>query len=241
MDEIENKIPALFLHIQKTAGTSIIAAARRKYGNDMTSHGDCWGRPPGAFSQIGFVSGHLGYNYAESLFDGRYSFTFLRNPIERVLSMYYFCRERDANEFMIYKRANEFSLEVFLRAGFQDEWVRKNIWNNQVWQLAHGYAHLDARTIVDFEPSELLNLAIEHLDCFSYVGFTEQFDIDATEIFKALNLPSDGRLPKANVTIGRPAADEVSRIELDLLEELTELDRKLYAYAWEKYQLKDLG
>ena len=34
--------------------------------------------------------------------DKRYSFIFLRNPIERVLSYYYFCKSRDPKEFEIY-------------------------------------------------------------------------------------------------------------------------------------------
>ena len=64
--------------------------------------------------------------------------------------MYYFCQSRNPDEFEIYKKARDLNLHDFLAAGLTDRCVRKNIWNNQVWQLAHGYAHLDDRSIEDF-------------------------------------------------------------------------------------------
>jgi len=57
--------------------------------------------------------------------------------------MYYFCKNRDPSEYVIYHKANTLSLEQFFEEGHRDPWIKKNIWNNQVWQLAHGYAHLD--------------------------------------------------------------------------------------------------
>lgn len=228
----QRKIPALFLHIQKTAGTSLLEVARRHYENSLTSHGDCWGHAPDEFKDIGFVSGHIGYDYAKHLMPGRFTFTFLRDPMERILSMYYFCRKRNPDEFMIYRHANELDLEAFLEAGLTDPWVKKNIWNNQVWQLAHGYAHLDKRTISDFHEEELLGLAIEHMGKFNYIGFTETVDRDGPAIFTALGFSPIGEVPKTNSTADRPVVSTLTPKVRDLLEELTFLDRQLYAYAW---------
>lgn len=226
-------VPALFLHIQKTAGTSIVNVARQYYGESITSHGECWGLVPNQLRHISFVSGHVGYQFVRPLMDQRFSFTFLRDPVERILSMYYFCRSRDpaAAEFVIYRRARELDLHDFLLAGLSDPWVKKNIWNNQVWQLAHGYAHLDQRTISDFQGSELLDLAKEHLCEFSYLGFTETFHLDAPAILSALGLPAGSQMPVANPTPGRPCANDSSPQVRALLEELTVLDRQLYEYA----------
>ena|ERR1035437_2729939 len=82
-----------------------------------------------------------------------------------------------------YQRSNALDLNAFLNAAVADPWIKKNIWNNQVWQLAHGYAHLDNRTVSDFDEEELLDLAIEHLGDITYVGFTETFDADCRFIF----------------------------------------------------------
>jgi len=224
-------VPALFLHIQKTAGTSIIHLARQYYGDSLLSHGDCWGKSCEQLHRFRFVSGHIGYDFARHLMPGRYSFTFLRDPAERILSMYYFCRTRNPEEFDIYRKAHEMDLPQFLESGFHDPCVRKNIWNNQVWQLAHGYAHLDSRGIDDFDETELLRLAKSHIGEFSHVGFTETFLADSGRILRDLGLPRVSRMPRVNETVGRPKDPDVSARVRDLLESLTGLDRRLYDYA----------
>lgn len=224
-------VPALFLHIQKTAGTSILHLARQHYGDSLASHGDCWGKSPDQLRHVRFISGHIGYHFARPLMEGRYTFTFLRDPAERILSMYYFCRSRDPAEFIIYQKAHELSLAGFLEAGLHDPWVRKNIWNNQVWQLAHGYAHLDDRTIADFGEDELLRLAKEHIAELSHVGFTETFAADAAPVLRALGLPGMESMPKLNETPGRPGAEAQAPEIRALLDRLTGLDRQLYDYA----------
>lgn len=228
---LPGSVPALFLHIQKTAGTSILHLARQYYGESVVSHGDCWGKSPDQLRHIRFISGHIGYHFARSLMQGRYTFTFLRDPAERILSMYYFCRARDPGEFDIYKKAHELDLREFLEAGLHDPCVRKNIWNNQVWQLAHGYAHLDDRGINNFSEAELLRLAKEHIGEFSHVGFTETFLTDSAPILSALGLPRMDEMPKLNATPGRPHAAEQPPVIKNLLGRLTELDRELYDYA----------
>jgi len=228
---IPGEVPALFLHIQKTAGTSIVHVARQYYGQNISSHGDCWGKAPEQLSHIGFISGHVGYNFIRPLMQKRYTFTFLRDPAERILSMYYFCKARDPSEFDIYQKAHEMDLSSFLAAGLSDPCVRMNIWNNQVWQLAHGYASPDGRTAEDFSEIELLHLAKTHLGEFSSVGFTESFASDSVRILKALGLPVIAEVPKMNATPGRPCAAEQSTAVRKLLSCLTELDRQLYEHA----------
>ena len=224
-------VPALFLHIQKTAGSSIVHLARQFYGASLTSHGDCWGLPPEQFRDVGFVSGHIGYDYARHLMKKRLSFTFLRDPAERILSMYYFCRTRDPAEFAIYRKAHELDLPQFLEAGLTDPFMRMRIWNNQVWQLAHGYTHLDRRTVDDFSEAELLSMAKEHLLEFSHIGFTDTFDTDAAVIMAALGFPKMQQMPKLNTSPDRPDITSLSPLIRSLLDELTVLDRELYDYA----------
>jgi hypothetical protein len=228
---LPGSVPALFLHIQKTAGTSILHLVRHYYGDSVVSHGDCWGRSPEQLSNVRFVSGHIGYDFARHLMPGRYSFTFLRDPTARILSMYYFCRARNPAEFDIYRKAQELSLPDFLEAGLHDPCVRKNIWNNQVWQLAHGYAHLDKRSLSDFGHDELLRMAKDNLASFSHVGLTERFHQDSIPVLRALGLPMTSAMPRMNATEGRPGLLEHSPVIRRKLDKLTELDRELYQFA----------
>lgn len=225
---------ALFLHIQKTAGTSIIHLACRYYGASMTSHGDYVGKPPEAFQDVRFVSGHFGYEFARRLMHDRYAFVFLRDPKKRILSMYSFLRSQKEDLFPMYRLAKELDLPAFLKAGFTHPMVKGHLWNNQVWQLACGWANPGKKKVGDFRPRELLSLAKAHLDEFDHVGFTETFEQDRDIILRALGLPTPWKKVRVNVS-PKPRIEISSEVEA-LLDGLTELDRRLYAYAWQKFK-----
>jgi hypothetical protein len=242
--------PALFLHIQKTAGSSIVDLARLSYGSDeVVSHGDYlsgWankeldkivnarGQSPENFSDKLFVSGHFGFDFARPLLRGRYSFTFLRDPLERILSYYYFCKTRDPKEYEIYALAQSMTIDQFLILGFKRPAVKACIWNNQAWQLANGYGNSNGRNILSFTPEEILELAIRHLDAFTYIGFTETFEKDRNHILKALGIIPPQEKIISNANPGRPTSRDLSIPTLKLLNELTQLDRALYEAAWRR-------
>ena len=239
--------PAVFLHIQKTAGTSIIDLVKLSWGfRRVISHGDYlngWTNvgletrgdasinAPNDFQDVPFVSGHFGYDWARHLMGKRYSFTFLRNPIERVLSYYYFCKSGDPKKFEIYALAQRVSLDEFLQMGFKDSLVKDCIWNRQALQLAHGWGNSEQRNVSSFEPDEILDLAMRHLEDFSHIGFTETFEEDRDNILAALGIVPPTEKIVSNANPGRLALKDLPRSTLQLLEELTHLDRALYKEA----------
>lgn len=225
---------ALFLHTQKTAGTSIQEMARRCYGNDgVASHGDYVELKIDGCAKLPFVSGHFGIEFARHLMDGRYCFTFLRDPIDRLISLHAFLSTRESDE-PVYRMARQQSLDGFLRLALVEEDFRQRLWNHQVWQLAWGWGAFLAggrrARITDFPPDELLAAAKENLDAFDYVGFVETFDRDATTIFRALGCahPTPRR---SNVSRKRPEPRDLPASTKDVLLEITALDQDLYDYA----------
>lgn len=275
--KVKNYRSAIFLHIQKTAGSSIVDIARKAYGSDqVVSHGDYLSPPknldsivdisrltsgsnqprsyidnifpsknldsivdargvePNYFCNRRFISGHFGYDFAKVLMKTRYSFTFLRDPTERILSFYYFCKTRDPNQFEIYALAQQLSLNDFLTMGLERPGVKACIWNNQAWQLANGYGHLNGRNILSFSDEEILALAIQHLDDFSYIGFAETFEKDRDHILKALRTVPPKEKIVSNANPNRPTANDLPLSSLKLLNELTHLDSALYNIAWRR-------
>jgi len=240
-----NLKPVVFLHLQKTAGTSIVDIARQFYGNDQViSHGAYLLEANGLLSDeksfhkdhspiklmpIQFISGHFGYDFAKQFMESHYSFTFLRNPVERILSFYYFCKIRDPNQFKHYELAQRLSLDEFLELGYTDPDIKAHIWNYQVSQLATGWGSTKGLVLSD---AELLALAIQHLDDFSYIGFTESYDEDQDKILKDIGITIPVGKHKSNANPGRPLFEGLPQSSKDLLMGLTELDRVLYEEAW---------
>ena len=208
--------------------------ARERYGNaGVVSHADFMHLGREGCDRYPFVSGHFGYDFAEPLLEGRYAFTFLRDPFERLISLYWFSRSA-TDDNILYSAAKELSFDEFLHLGRHCEGdishpLRPQIWNNQTYQLAHGYG--SDVGIDDCEPKALLVRAKRNLSRFNYVGFTETLDSDAVRIFRAVGGPSRVTRKKTNVTDGRPRVDDLPQSTIALLHEMTQLDQELYRYA----------
>ena len=223
--------PAIFMHIQKTAGTSITEAVRPHYQSDIVSHGDYLTHDTASLKNIRFISGHFGFEYARQFMDGRYSFTFLRDPVERILSLYYFSRTRDPAEYPIYRAAHEMDLATYLRAGFHHRDLNAYLWNQQAWQLACGWADPQQRDIPDFTDDQILERAKAHVMELSYVGFVESMAVDSKAVLASLQVPVHEPVVPANRTPERPQRNDLPAATIRLAEELTRLDAALYAHA----------
>lgn len=230
--------PALFLHIQKTAGTSVQEMARSAYGNDQViSHGDFLELGHEGCRKYDFLSGHFGFEFARPHMEGRYCFTFLRDPIERLLSLYEFCKTRDPAEHAIYAVAQSTDLEGFLCESHGPGHVSM-IWNNETWQLTHGWGHMMAGgppvDLLRTDRQDLLASSKANLEKFDYVGFVQTFDADIRRIFSDLGAPHLTPV-RTNTVRRKHQRASISPAARAQLEKMTELDRDLYEYALRTY------
>lgn len=227
--------PALFLHIQKTAGTSVQEMARRHYGNEnVISHGDFLTLGANKIARVPFVSGHFGIAVARPHMAGRYAFTFLRHPTARLLSLYRFCHLQPPEAHALYAAAQG-SLAEFL-AHADDPDMRPFLDNNMVWQLAHGWVmerqSLQDVRFGDIPPERMLAMAKRTLSTFDHVGLMETFDTDIRAIFAALGA-ENASVPRSNVTHDGGGSEFVDRSMRARLDALTDLDRQLHEHARE--------
>jgi hypothetical protein len=210
--------------------------AMEHYGDEnVCSHGDYMGMSPSQLKKFSFVSGHFGYDFAQELIPERFSFTFLRNPIERIISLYCFCRTRDPEEFPIYRAACEHDFDGFLQAVNDNNIVRSYISNSQVWCLASGpgFAEIAGDELPEDEMSDL---AITNASLFSFIGFTETFEDDVGQIINALDMEAVQTAKHENVTQDKIVVSDLSAQTIELLEELTQWDRKLYDTMFKKFK-----
>jgi Sulfotransferase family len=248
MDEAPVLRPALFLHIQKTAGTSIQVLARRNYGNDgVCSHDDFLTLGREGCARYPFISGHFGFDFARPLMPGRFCFTFLRQPQARLISFYNYSRAQPRGTTFITDAALENDLDGFLRLADRPD-VEPFLYNNMAWQLFHGldqnsafYGEFSDQPIEQrfrptaFPDATLLRGAKANLRGFDYVGLTETADSDIRLIFHKLGA-SLLHEPRHNESSGPNALANLPRRTRQLLADLTQLDQKLYDHACRWHQ-----
>ena len=203
--------------------------ARFAYGNDqVASHGDYISLGPDGLRDKAFVSGHFGFDYAKSLMTGRYNFTFLRNPKERIFSLYRYCRSSpQAGELNEIAKVNDFA--TFLKAAVDGNFF-SYVWNNQVWQLSYGFGSNTNVLAREADPEHLLMLAKENMDKMNYVGLVETFENDIGKIFTQIGRPGL-EIQRSNITSSQKNQQPLTGKTKKLLEEATEWDQALYDYA----------
>jgi hypothetical protein len=211
----------IFLHVPRTGGTTFASVIKRQYHANaiLPLYDSDFGeelRPSGQNDLLRVVMGHFYFGAHTFLRRPCRYITLLRDPIERIISDYYYVRRSPAHHF--YDSAQSISLEEFV------EYCSDN---DQTRQLAGKCGVPSAETSLD----ELLNIAKANLtDHFPVVGITEEFDrpvVLAKRMF-------DWKRPfytNQNATRRRPRKDQLSQETLRVIEAHNEADIDLYRYA----------
>ncbi|MEP5567762.1 MAG: sulfotransferase family 2 domain-containing protein [Halioglobus sp.] len=229
--------PVLFLHIAKTAGTSIVHFFQQRLPPDLIcSHGDFLNFPKERalferkLRRYQFASGHFGYSDIAFLVKKSYSFTFLRDPVDRVLSLYKFCMHADMQkQFAVARAAKTLGLEAFLNSTLPE--VCEMLDNQQTWQLARMYWRDDRLALNDLNEEELLAMATSHLREFDHVGLTESFDSDFRHILSDLDIDQQVPVTRQFKTAEPLSKHQLSDATLAVLQDRLGLDYALLAHA----------
>lgn len=217
-----------FLHIPKTAGISLIAVFTEllglenvKYVNDLRNFGllqaEC-------LKKYKLVGGHFLYPQKSLFQKDRYSITFLRNPVDRFLSQYFFFRE---NSFC--KVAASHDLAEYIDA-FRNQKCG-GVMNVHIW-------HLAGQIDTTLSTNELLKLARENLSNMDFVGISEFYSDSVDLLCYACKWPAVVEKPVENVTGQRSKIQEIDEKIIDRIKELNRSDMELYEYGLELFNRK---
>lgn len=198
------------------------------YADSYLSHADYMTKSVENVGATRFVSGHFGYAYAKQFMADRFSFTFLREPRERVLSFYNFCRSQPPDREKIYRVARDHHLDRFLELGLEDTLVRQCIYNHQVWQLASGWADPGGAQLEKYRPEEMLRDALANTRSLSLVGIVADIDHDISFVLQKLKLPDAGKLLWVNKGSGSDSIRVLPARTRQRLDRLVELDERFY-------------
>ena len=232
--EIDTVLPIVFMHIPKCAGTALRTFVARHLGARAVRHirdadnGMEIITGPAHGLSARFTMGHFGYDYICKCLQPATKLTFLRDPVERTLSHYYYWRElrEDRAEPNLAKKLD---LLAFLNTRMRS--VTVQLENIQTWMLIDDYRPWARFKYRGLGEGALFDLASKHLDHFDFVGFTEEFDEGLRTLSGIYGWPMPQPASVVNKTQYRKGAREIGDKEMERILELTRIDRQIYDYA----------
>lgn len=227
----------IFLHIPKTAGSTLQGLLRRHYRGDALYVVDGVTRTVDSLialsdvekRRIRMIAGHIPYGLHEHLPQPATYFTLLREPVDLVISYYYYLKREVTHPYHALVNEPDMTLSKFL-----DLRIDNTISNIQTRLLA-GKVYNE---VYEECTAEDLERAKEHLhESFAVVGLTEAFDetlLLLQGVFGWRNL----YYARVNVTRQRPLRAEISPDIYEAICQHNQLDLELYRYAADRFSTR---
>jgi len=229
----------VFLHIPKTGGSTVSNIIKRNFEEDECyicgSRGESQYQSNLNFISLDenqkrkykFIAGHVELILLQSLPQEHFSFTFLRNPVDRMISMYYYILANEKHHLHEIVSKNRLSIKEFMAAKLWHE-----LDNGMVRRLS------GVRDLIPYGQcdSQLLESAkFNLLNNISFFGFLERFDESIFMLSKIVGL-KDILYTKKNVTKKKPKRKDIDKDSIDAIVEYNKLDIELYNFARNHYR-----
>jgi hypothetical protein len=220
-----------FFHVPKAGGTSITSLMQAHFGveNVFQAIATRFCAVPIAHLMRSrpIIAGHLRVYYlSNEVLKDAFVFTFLRDPIERVLSQYSFYRRlpEGSSDFDV-RHARTLELKDLLkRYGSSAQF---SSWSNLQTRIFSGSDYYRSPT------AETLRRAKHNLGQFAFVGVQEDLAAGAAVLLQTWGASAKLELPKLNQTAKRILVDAIDDETHSLIQENNALDYELYAHARE--------
>ncbi len=214
--------PVFFLHIPKTAGTSIHQHLARLTGgfHFLQFSAELSAGLPAVLARHPSTGGHL--RLAEVIDDLDpmvVAFTILRDPVDRFLSLYYFLREPQQSDLdPMVKLARSCTLEELARST-----------DPLVEFMANQQCHYLSLLHPSASPADHCASALQHLGTFNVVGRFDDLDGAMRQVGRLCGARIVPDLPHLNKTLSREARPPLDADTLAGIEHLVRHDRQLWA------------
>ena len=218
----------IHLHIPKTGGTTLRDIIQRQYRSEKIlmipkleeSENIIKEVSTSQINQLKLIQGHLKYGIHNHFHRRAKYFAIIRDPINRVLSTYYYVLSQKNNPQNLSTSNNQMTIYDFVQSG-----VNPFLINGQTQLISGKTGNIDNPII---KSEELFSLAKENIaNDFLFLGITEMFD----ETILILKNMLGWHMPYysiANRTKKKPNYDAVNPTIISFIKEHNQLDIKLY-------------
>ncbi len=242
MSQFSQNEVVIFLHLAKTAGSTMFDIVQRQYEpHDIYTVGYTSEITERTFRVLSeaergkypLVNGHMRFGLHEYIPRPCRYFTVLRDPVERIVSYYYF----------IQRAPKHHSHDRIMVEGMSlQEWVACD----DFWELDNGQMRImcaDEDVPVGGCTEDMLRRAKENLaQEFAVVGLTERFDETLLLLRREFGW-KELFYKRRNVTATRPTVADVPQAAIDAIVERNWMDIEMYRFAQELFdeQVKKAG
>ena len=220
-----------FFHIPKTAGSTVLELLRTQFGTPNVFHA----REPQQLTRPiahlllkhPVIAGHFFARYlSNDILSKVFIFTFLRNPLERVLSQYSYYRRLPADIAL-----GDPGVALAQRLGIK-EILAKHTWK----EVFSPWSNLQTAIFSGCNTSrpatnEALERAKHNLEQLDFVGLYEDLHRGLDELFLRLKGSQVLEIPTLNKTTDRLQLEALDGDTRDLLAEYNQLDQALFVHA----------
>jgi len=230
---LERNIPLVFIHIGRTGGTTLRRIAARQFSDARCLHLANFAALPelaalsrAEQSRFGFIEAHLGFDYDSILTVPANYLTWLREPIARVVSNYFYMRNLPEHTHYPTIRQNNLTLAQYIT-----ERVSKIGGDNGMTRALCGLPNFANAVPFGECTRDMLEQARHNLEHrITMFGLTEQFDEGLVLLQKTLHW----RMPVYTIqNAGKPDAnaEPLDAETRALIAKQNNLDIELYVFA----------
>ena len=233
----------IFLHIPKTGGITLQHILQRCYRRDQVYSF----KDPGRDSQIEafkrlapekreayrLIQGHLSFGFHRHLSGNSTYITFLREPIARMLSFYYYAKSHPEHYLYSVLKDDHRDLKMLLK----ERIPMTHEWFNLQTSMIAGDEWKNPERAAD---RAALERAKENLRNHFLVGLTEEFDASLQLLSHRFGWHVKSYTRK-NVTRGKPPVETLDLETRTFLEEANALDTELYQFGRELFETQRRG
>lgn len=225
----------IFLYIPKTAGTSLLSLIRKQYpesevfhadGVNVAEHKHLRSLSATELKRLRVVIGHLNFGI-HRLFTQKCSYiTFLRNPVDRIVSHYSYIKNAPLHDDHDYLVNNNVDLLGFSNGS---HFPRLTILQTrQISGCSGPDTGKDGELMLEAAKTNLRS-------SFLAFGLMERFEESVELISRKLGWSASGTAME-NVSGNRPKLDEMDPLMLDKVEARNSLDIELYKWCSDRFR-----